>query len=783
MGHRSTKWHAGRVTRWIPGEAAVAAACGLDPDACLVFHAAAVPGRPAGWPPWLPAAVRERLVRAGIVAPWDHQVAAADAAHSGWHVVLATGTGSGKTLAYLMPVLAATLARPAAAAGESGRRIRSGELPGLLSDPFTVEEPGTALYLAPTKALAHDQWRAVGELGGPDWRPATLDGDTELAARAWVRDYATYVLTNPDLLHRTLLPQHRRWSRLLRGLSFVVVDEVHRYRGVFGAQVAAVLRRLRRVAAHHGADPVFVLTGATLTEPAGLARALLGVEPDTVTVVSDDASPRPARHLLLTPACEDPDREAAALLARLAAAGRRTLAFVQSRQAAERVASRAQAEAGSGVRIEAYRAGYLADDRRRIEQGLRSGAITGVASTNALELGVDVVGLDAVVLSGFPGSRAAFWQQAGRAGRRGRDALVVLVTGRHPLDQYLRQHPSALLDQPVEATVLHPDNPYVLGPHLAAAAQELPLTDADARFFGPAMAGIARKLEGTRVLRRRPAGWYATATERLVDGIDLRAAGAGAVDIVEASTGRVLGAADAQAADLALHEGAVYVHQGESYLCERLDHELGEAVVRLGQPGYSTQARQRTEIRLLEQSAARALGEGLVAFGGVEVRSRVTGYLRRDLATGTVWDETPLELPERVLRTEATWWTIDPALVPDQVNPHQVLAGAHAAEHACRNLLPVFAPCDRWDVSGSAHPNHPDTGRITVAVHDLAPGGTGFAERAFTVAEDWLRAVHDQLAGCDCARGCPACVVSPTCGSSQPLDKAVAALLLARICG
>jgi DEAD/DEAH box helicase domain-containing protein len=718
----------------------------------------------AAWPRWLPNSVKESLLSAGIAAPWVHQVAAAEAAHSGQHVALATGTASGKSLGYLLPVLAATA--PSAADGHGWRWNR---------------RPHSALYLAPTKALANDQLRASAELGPRGWSLATLDGDSTPDERDWARDYACYVLTNPDMLHLSVLPNHQRWAPFLRTLRFVVVDEAHRYRGLFGAHVAAVLRRLRRLAAHYGAQPTFLVASATVGDPCATVGRLIGVEPHEVVLVEHDWSARGAVEILLWQPEDRLDEESAALLAGAVAAGSQAMAFVQSRRSAEVVAMRAQQQLGRDATrtISAYRAGYLADDRRALERALQGGSIDGVAATNALELGIDIAGVDAVIITGFPGTRAAFWQQAGRAGRKGRDARVILVERKHPIDAYLLDHPAELFEADVESGVLHTDNPYVLGPQLAAAAQELPLTEGDTRYFGPAMPPVVAQLEHTQTLRHRPGGWFWTRAERAVDRIDLRAAGGDAVDIVEIDTGRVLGHVDAISADSTVHPGAVYLHRGDTYLCEELNHDEGEALVRAARPGYLTQARVNASVSITRETQRRLVGRGEAAYGEVEVASQVTGFLRRDELTGTVWDETPLELPRRVHKTTATWFATPSALLDEDISAGQLAGGAHAAEHALLGLLPIFAPCDRWDVGGWSDVGTSDPSTVSIFVHDHQIGAAGFAERGYRRAEEWLRSALERVESCSCEFGCPACVVSAECGRVNPsLDKATATLLL-----
>lgn len=720
-------------------------------------------GRTADFPEWVGEPVRAALGQVGVTRLWQHQVEAAEAAFAGRHVALATGTASGKTLGYLLPVLASTAeARLGFAVAGRG--------------PLDLGRGHSALYLAPTKALAHDQLRACNELGLPGWKATTLDGDSDSAERRFARDFGRFVLTNPDMLHLSVLPRHQQWVRLLSTLRYVVVDEAHRYRGVFGAHVAAVLRRLRRLANHYGADPVFISASATVTDAGSLLERLAGVT--GVLEVATDTSARPALDYLLWQPDGDPHHEAADLMARLVTEGRQTLAFTTSRVQAELVALRAQRRVPDPAAVASYRGGYLAEDRRRLEAGLQSGRLRGVACTNALELGVDISGVDAVVSCGFPGSLAALWQQAGRAGRADRDALAVLITRPDPLDAYLSEHPDLIFDHPVEQTVLHPDNPHVLAPHVAAAAQELPVTTADTRYFGDGLPALLDGLTAAGHLRRRAAGWYWTRPDRAVDAINLRTAGGRSVEVVEQATGRVIGQLDPATADRTVHDQAIYLHQGEQWLVVDYDPDDHCALVRRSREGYFTQALGTSDVRILAELRHRRLGAARISFGNVELSGQVTGFLRRDEATGKVWDSHPLDLPQRRLRTSSVWYTL-PAAALAGIRPQDLPGAAHAAEHCAIGLLPAFAPCDRWDIGGLSTTLHPDTGQLTVFVHDGHPGGAGFAQRGFAAVERWLGATLDRLLSCGCAAGCPACVVSPKCGNgNQPLEKAAAAQLL-----
>jgi DEAD/DEAH box helicase domain-containing protein len=742
-------------------------------------HVERVPGRegrPVAWPGWTHPSVVEALTRAGVATPWSHQAAAAELVHDGTSTVVATGTASGKSLCYLLPALSAVL--DAADAG------------GLTASP-------TTLYLSPTKALAADQLRALGALGLDQVRAATYDGDTPAESRDWVRRHASYVLTNPDMLHRSMLPGHPRWARFLRSLEYVVVDECHRYRGVFGSHVAAVLRRLQRVCAHYGSDPVFVLASATVSEPEVSASRLVG---RPVVSVTEDGSPRGDLLFALweppltelkgehgAPVRRTATAEVADLLADLVADGVRTVAFVRSRRSAETVSSTARrllADVDPSLpgRVAAYRAGYLPEERRALEADLQAGRLLGVASTNALELGVDIAGLDAVLLAGWPGTRASLWQQAGRAGRAGQAALAILVARDDPLDTYLTHHPELLFGRPVEATVLDPGNPHVLAPHLCAAAAELPpLADAELARFGPEAGEVAEHLVGRELLRRRTGGLHWTRPDRASDLADIRGVGAGPVGLVEEGTGRLLGTVDGGAAHVSVHAGAVYVHQGETYLVSELDLADQVARVHRADPDFTTVARDVTQIEVVETARSRAWEHVTLAFGTVQVTNQVVSFLRRRTVTGEVLGEEPLDLPPRHLRTRAVWWTVDPAgLERAGLAAADVPGAAHAAEHASIGLLPLFATCDRWDIGGVSTPLHADTGLMTVFVYDGHPGGAGFAERGHQAAVAWLAATHDAVAACECLDGCPSCVQSPKCGNgNEPLDKDGALRLLA----
>jgi len=793
----------------------------FDPDAALaalargnraerLLHVHHVPEREeelAPWPEWVAPAVHAAFAGSGITHLWTHQRELADRARSGQHVVASTATASGKSLGFLLPVLSELVEGAAAPSGRAA----------------------TALYLSPTKALAADQLARLNALGVPGVRVACYDGDTPPEERRWVREHAHYVLTNPDMLHHALLPSHERWAPFLRSLRYVVLDECHVYRGLFGSHLSALLRRLRRVAARYGATPTFVLASATVADAASHATRLVGMP---VRAVTCDGSPRasmtfalweppmqagkaagapstghatdaraastgppgalqrsaPPGALQRSAPAEERRRsatsESADLLADLVAAGVQTVAFGRSRAGVEGLASSARRSlAELDPRLEgavaAYRGGYPPEERRTLERALRSGRLRGLAATNALELGIDVSGLDAVVLAGWPGTRASLWQQAGRAGRSGARSLAILVAADDPLDTYLVHHPSALLDAPVEAAVLDPENPYVLAPHLAAAAAELPLTMQDVALFGPTMPALIDALVAEGVLRRRPGGWFWTGQERASEHVSLRGSGEPAVRIVDRHSGRVLGTVDGAASHTQVHAGAVHVHQGQSYVVTDLDLEQGCALVTPGDPGWSTFARSISSFDIASVERVQHWGAVRMCFGAVRVVSQVTSFLRR-LPSGEVLGEHPLDLPERTLPTKAVWCTMpEELLLAADIEPGEIPAAAHAAEHAAIGMLPLVATSDRWDIGGVSTALHPDTGLPTILVYDGHAGGAGFAERGYLAARTWLSATRDAVAACPCASGCPSCVQSPKCGNgNHPLDKHKAVRLL-----
>lgn len=750
---------------------------GYDP----LRHVADLPprhGRPQAWPQWADPDVVQAFVDQGIERPWSHQLAAADHAHDGRHVVVSTGTASGKSLAYQLPILTAM---------KANSRAR-------------------ALYLSPTKALGHDQLRAAVALTEAvpalrDVAPSAYDGDSPTDVRRFARERSRWIFSNPDMIHLSLLRNHARWAVFLRNLRYIVVDECHYYRGVFGSNVAMVLRRLLRLCTRYSptasgtSAPTVIFASATTASPAATASELIG---QTVIAVTEDGSPQGARTVALweppllddvvgengAPVRRSAGAEAAKVMANLVAEGARTLTFVRSRRGAELTALGARARLEEiapdlAGRVASYRAGYLAEDRRALERALADGDLRGLATTNALELGVDIAGLDAVVLAGFPGTVTSFWQQAGRSGRRGQSALVVLIARDDPLDTYLVHHPAALLDKPIERVVIDPSNPYVLGPQLLCAATELPLTDSEVRVWNAEE--VADSLVDDGLLRKRPNGYFPSPGLDPHPAVDIRGSSGGQIAILEADTGRLLGSASVGQAPASVHPGAVYLHQGESYLVDSLDFEEGVAFVHAADPGYTTFARELTDIVVTGEGERITHGPITIGLVPVSVTNTVIGYLRRQL-TGEVIDFVELDMPTRTLDTAAVMCTITPEALQDNgIDLLRVPGALHAAEHAAIGLLPLLASCDRGDIGGVSTAIGPVDGLPAIFVYDGYPGGAGFADRGFRKIDIWWEATAAAIEACECPSGCPSCVQSPKCGSgNDPLDKqsAVRALRL-----
>ena len=708
------------------------------------------------------------LKSTGLWPLYSHQALALNALRRGRHVIMSTPSASGKSLVYNLAVLEALL-------GDRASR---------------------ALYLFPTKALAQDQGRALGQLAHPQLlKPqdiATFDGDTPLLERADIKKLARIVLTNPDMLHLGILPNHASWPRLFRKLKYVVVDEAHAYRGVFGSHVAQVLRRLRRLCALYGSRPQFILSSATLANTCEYAQRLVGLD---FEVVAEDGSSHGAKDFVFwnPPFLDDTmkarrsaNTEASFLLAQLLASGTRSLAFARTRKLTELIYiytrdRLAETDPALAHRIKPYRAGYLRQERRRIEQELFQGDLLGAVATTALELGVDIGDLDATVLTGYPGSIAGAWQQAGRSGRGREDALSFLVGVDSPLDQYLMRHPDAFFGKGFEHALINPDNPHILKPHLLCAALEMPLWEGDKEFFSPGWDSAAAALEGEGRLRNRHGRRYISPAIRYpAQDVDIRSTAQRNYTVIESSVGSILETVDGATAFFHVHPGAIYLHQGEAYLIKELDITSRTAYAVATDAPYYTQIKYLTTIRVLKVTDSKRVGKVTVYLGDVEVSTDVVGFKKKIQFTEEVIEEEALDLPAQVFSTRAFWFDLPPDIITRLAPAGMDLPGGlHAAEHAAIGILPLFAFCDRGDIGGVSTSEHADTGRPQIFIYDAHPGGTGIADKGYTFIEELWRATLALVSECPCEDGCPSCIQSPKCGNNnQPLDKESAQTIL-----
>lgn len=727
------------------------------------------------WPESVSAGTVRAFAQLGISAPFSHQAQAVEAVLAGEHTVVATGTASGKSLAYQSAFSTVSEQSPKA----------------------------RALYLAPTKALGADQllsWQALRESGASWIRPGLYDGDTSVEERRWAREYATVLLTNPDMLHVGILPHHDRWAQFFRNLKLVIIDEAHSYRGVFGSHVAVVMRRLQRICAHYrNHDVVFIGASATSADPAKSFSELVGAPAKAVTEdgsghgavtvgfweseFSDQSADHgaPIRRSLISTGAD--------MLADLVSRKVRSIAFIRSRRGAEAMAQSAKrqvADVASELvgKVAVYRAGLLPEERREVEQALDTGDLLAVATTPALELGIDIAGLDAVIVTGWPGTRASFFQQLGRAGRSGQDSIALYVAGDDPMDTYLVHHPDQIFEIAVEDSVIDPRNRHILGPHLCAAAAELALIPRDFERFGPAeeIEQLVGELTEAGYIRRRPAGWFWTHTTHAAGMISLRDTTGGPLNIVEAETGTVLGTMSSDQSHHQAHPGAIYTHQGRTWLVEDLDEESSTVVVSRFEPTFYTQSRDITDVEILQVDEELRSDEHRLSWaqGPVMVTTQVVSFMRRELMSNRVMGEEPLDLPARQLHTHAVWFHCPSEdLVAAGITMDRLPGSLHAAEHAMIGMLPLVASNDRWDIGGVSMALHPDTGEPTVFVYDGHPGGVGFSAQGFTHGATWVAATIEAIENCECAEGCPSCVQSPKCGNrNSPLDKAGAVVVL-----
>ena len=723
--------------------------CGSEPGSV---------GRTERLPDDLDPLVVSALLGNGITELFSHQRDAWDAVRRREHVVVTTGTASGKSVAFNLPVLSAIAADPKA----------------------------RALYVYPTKALAQDQARALAAFRLNRLRPAIYDGDTESERRWQIRKWANIILTNPDMLHVGLLPHHDRWGDVLSNLRYVVIDEAHVYRGVFGSHVANVLRRLRRLAGSYGTEPQFLLTSATIANPGELAISLTGAP---ATVVDRDGAPRAEREIVIwNPPLVDAELgqrasalgEASLLMSQLVTKGLRTICFAKSRKAAELIHrfTAERVDSATAARLAPYRAGYTPAQRREIERRLVEGELLGVSATDALALGIDIGTLDCAISVGFPGTVASLRQQWGRAGRRSR-GLAVLIASEDALDQFFAREPEALLARQTEAAILDHTSPRILDPHVLAAAYEAPLSSDDAAVLGPEALERAAELPE---LESTQAGYVWKGRDYPAARISLRSGDQEAFTLVDTASGSVLGLVERERAYSTVHDGAVYLHLGEQYLVTSLDHESRVALVHRESVDWYTQVRKETETAIEEPlRGARRAGVEL-SFGRVSVTEQVVAYQRKAIADGSTLETVPLTLPTTTFETEAIWFCPDGELLAGSEQMPALIGALHAAEHSLIALLPLWAMCDRWDLGGLSTNVHFQTGLPTIFVYDGHAGGVGLTERGFDRFDGWVADTARLLAGCPCLSGCPSCVQSPKCGNlNEHLDKAGAHALLERM--
>jgi DEAD/DEAH box helicase domain-containing protein len=710
----------------------------------------------------------------GISALYSHQAKALNAILAGKNVIIATPSASGKTLCYHLATL----------------------------DALLHDKDSRALYIFPTKALAQDQLRSLKQILGetkdlpqlPSPRAvATFDGDTPQNERANIRKRASIVLTNPDMLHLGILPNHQSWSRLFRNLKYVVIDETHIYRGVFGSHVANVLRRLRRLCAVYGSSPQFICCSATIANPQEHAQNIVGLPFESIV---EDGSPHGEKYFTFwNPPIIDEAKtsrrssnsEAAFLLGELVQKEIRSLVFAHTRKLTELIYIYTQGQLPPSLRdkISPYRAGYLPEDRRRIEHQFFNGELFGLVATTALELGINIGDLDATVLTGYPGSIASAWQQAGRSGRSTHSSLSFLIAQENPLDQYLMRNPDFFFGKNFDNAIINPDNPYILQPHLLCAAWEKPLEDKDKDFFGETSALLAELEQEGKLRKRQEKHYLSPSITYPAQDINIRATSGQNYAVIDGREGCLLETVEASVAFFQVHPGAIYLHQGESYLVKELDLARHIAWAEPRSVDYYTQTMEITDIRVTSLTNEKDCHKVKVYFGDVDVTTTVVGFKRKRQFTEEVIGEEPLDLPPQNFPTKALWFDLPQKALDRIANAGlDFHGGLHACEHAAIAILPLFALCDRNDIGGVSTSFHPDTAKAQIFIYDAHPGGIGIAEKGFEMITELWQATLKAVEECPCTEGCPSCVQSPKCGNNnQPLDKEAAVILLEELVG
>jgi DEAD/DEAH box helicase domain-containing protein len=697
----------------------------------------------------------------GIARLFTHQTEAIGKIAEGKDLLVSTPTASGKSLIYNIPVIEAMLRLPQT----------------------------RALYLFPLKALEQDQLKGLLDLISilPGDKPgATIyDGDTSTWARKKIKeDIPNIVLTNPDMLHRAILAYHEGWADFFSNLKFVVIDEVHTYRGIFGSHLAQILRRLRRLCLLYRTKPQFILSSATIQNPHEFGASLIDRE---VEVISQSGAPKAGQHFLFLNPLSSTAFTATQLFVQCLRAGLRTITFTQSRKLTELINMWAKQLAPEFKdKVSSYRAGFLPEERRLIEGKLARGDLLGIISTSALEMGIDIGYLDVCILVGYPGTIINTWQRGGRVGRGGRDSLVVLIADQDALDQYFMQHPALFFEQAFEAAVIDPNNAYVVRAHLPCAAAESPLSLNDTRFWARDLEDHLHHLEAEGELSRTSEGvqrWFASRKRPHLQ-VNMRSVGQ-TFTIFKGSTGEAIGTVDGVRALKECHPGAIYLHRAVPYYVERLVLERNDIIVQEADLNYFTRVRSEKETEILAIRKSQPKGQFVAKLGDLKVTETITGYEKRRIPGQELIGVFPLELPPQTFETVGLWVEIDHIIkMMVEREGHHFMGGIHAVEHATISLFPLFALCDRNDIGGISYTFHPQAGKAAIFFYDGYPGGVGLAQRGFEIIVELFKATLDLIKGCPCEEGCPSCIYSPRCGSgNKPLDKTGAIMVLEALTG
>lgn len=699
----------------------------------------------------------------GITKLFTHQVTAIEKVAQGQNVVVVTPTASGKTMCYNLPVLNHILNNP----------------------------KGRALYIFPSKSLSQDQMAAVEDFN-TEVKVAVYDGDTPDDLKPELREKTSIIITNPDMIHQGILPNHLKWHNFFSNLKYIVIDELHSYRGVFGTHVGHIIRRLRRICEHYGSKPQFIMCSATIANPKQHAERLTGLP---VSLIDNNGAPQGAKKFVLwrPPSKRPYIQDVIWLFSLLIALRTRTITFSRARQTTERILRHTKKLLQEKLphknlhnKVVSYRGGYLARERRAIEEALFKGTVYGVVSTNALELGIDVGELEACIIAGYPGTIASTWQQAGRVGRRHKDSLVIFIAVQNPLDQYFIRKKEALFTKPTEQALVAPDNPYILLGHVLCAAHELPIKPQDFSLWGEIFPDLLYLLEEDGEIVQSEGSYYYIGGTYPASRVNIRSSSLASFQLKDKSAGnRLVGTLDGHRALSEAHPGAVYMHQGETYLVKDLDLENKHCYLNKVDVDYYTMVKRDKETEIIEINKKRPLLTHMLYSGNLKVTTRVTGYIKKHEATGQVLGGGELDLPEEILETQGMWVTFDPTVIEEAKGYYlNLMGGLHALEHASIGLLPLFAMCDRNDIGGLSIVAHPQTGLPTVFIHDAYDGGVGFSETAYSCFEDLLEKTLEAIKECECEDGCPNCIYSPKCSNfNRPLDKEAAIYLLHRLLG